>query len=139
MSYYIGEVTDRADLDGIVDVIWATMDGVDPSHQIFYPCFGEGPEARRAAISESKERKWNEHRSDPCSHWIYIREGNPSVGRIVGGCQWRLYTQNPFPDGTPTIVATWWPEGVGRNFANEVIRQCFTPRTMWMARPHTGL
>lgn len=34
-QYKIEEVTRREDLDGIVDVIWAAMDGVNPSHRIF--------------------------------------------------------------------------------------------------------
>ena len=137
MSPYITEeVTKREDLDSIVDIIWAAMDGSDPSHQVFYPVLGTKPEDRKAAIESSKDRTWEDHKSDQSSHWIFVRD--VSSGDILGGCQWRIYTANPFPDGTPYIEAVWWPEGEERRFASEVVRQCYTPRTKWMAYPHVG-
>ena len=134
--YNVEEVCRREDLDSIVNVIWAAMDGFDSSHQIFFPILGHGPECREAAIQSSKDRIWEDHNSDPSSHWISVRD--KATGAIVAGCQWRIYTENPFPNGTPHIEAVWWPEGEGRCFASEVIRQCYTPRTKWMAYPHVG-
>ena len=137
MSQYImEEVTKREDLDSIVNVIWAAMDGFDPLHQIFFPVLGDGPADREAAVQSSKDRTWEDHRSDPSSHWILVRD--KASGDILGGCQWRIYTENAFPNGTPHIEAVWWPEGEGRCFASEVVRQCYTPRTKWMAYPHVG-
>lgn len=128
----------KAEFDEITDVMWHTMDGVDPPHPIFFPTFGDGPDAKATAIAESKERIWNQHKNNPASHWIYVRE--ESTGRVVAGCQWRIYDDNPFEEGPPTITAIWWPEGsVGRKFATEVVNQCYTPRTLWMARPHLGM
>ena len=135
-QYVIEEVTRRKDLDSIVDVIWGAMDGFDPSHQIFFPILGDGPADREAAVLASKDRTWEDHRSDPSSHWIFVRDKASET--IIGGCQWRIYTENPFPNGTPHIEAAWWPEGEGRCFASEVVRQCYTPRTKWMACPHVG-
>lgn len=112
-------VIKREELDSIVDVIWAAMDRVDLSHQIFSPVFGLEPADREAAIQSSKDRTWDEHKSDPSSHWIFVR--NKSSGHILGGCQWRIDTENPFPHGTPTIEALWWPED-GRRFATEVVK-----------------
>ena len=137
MSFYgVEEATKREDLDAIVDVIWAAMDGTDPSHQIFYPVFGGSDADRQTAIQTSKERMWQEHVGDPSSTWIAVRDN--ASGIVLGGCQWRVYTQNPFPNGTPEIEASWWPEGEGRAFASEVVKQCYTLRTLWMARPHVG-
>ena len=135
-QYSVEEVSRRKDLDSIVDVIWAAMDGFDPSHQIFFPVLGTKPIDRDTAIQSSKDRTWEDHKGDPSSHWIFVRE--KASGLILGGCQWRIYTKNPFPNGTPHIEATWWPEGEGRRFATEVVRQCYTPRTKWMAYPHVG-
>ncbi|TGO59588.1 hypothetical protein BCON_0043g00470 [Botryotinia convoluta] len=42
----------------------------------------------------------------------------------------------PWPNELPKIVATWWPEGEGRDFATEFMKQCYTPRQQWMNRPH---
>ena len=135
-QYVLEEVTRREDLDGIVDVIWGAMDGFDPSHQIFFPILGDGPADREAAVLKSKDRTWEDHRSDPSSHWLFVRDKASKT--ILGGCQWRIYTENPFPNGTPHIEAIWWPEGEGRCFASEVVRHCYTPRTKWMACPHVG-
>ena len=135
-QYIVEEVTRREDLDGIVDVIWAAMDGFDPSHQIFFPILGDGLADREAAVQSSKNCTWEDHKSDQSSHWIFVRD--EASRDILGGCQWRIYTENPFPNGTPHIEAVWWPEGEGRRFASEVVRQCYTPRTQWMAYPHVG-
>lgn len=137
MPPYVVEKVDRQDhLDSIVDIIWTAMDGVDPSHRIFFPVFGDTVTDRAKAIQLSKVRIWNDHQSDPASHWIFVRDS--ASHEIIGGCQWRIYSKNPFPDGTPHIEALWWPDGDGRHFASEVVRQCYTPRTKWMARPHVG-
>ncbi|KAF2800991.1 hypothetical protein K505DRAFT_291735 [Melanomma pulvis-pyrius CBS 109.77] len=138
MSYTIHQAHTKTEFDEITDVMWRTMDGADPSHGIFFPTFGDGPDAKAAAIAESKERIWNQYKYNPASHWIYVRE--QSTGKVVASCQWRVYDENLFQKGPPTIVAVWWPEGsVGRKFASEVVNQCYTPRTRWMARPHLGL
>ena len=79
------------------------MDGFDPSHQMFFPILGDGPAHREAAIQSSKDRIWEDHESDPSSHWIFVRD--QSSGHTLGSYQWRIYTENPFPDGTPTIEA----------------------------------
>lgn len=135
-QYTVEEVARREDLDSIVNVIWAAMDGVDPSHKVFFPVLGPEPADREVAVQSSKDRLWDDHKGDPSSHWIFVR--NRSSGDVLGGCQWRIYTDNPFPNGMPKIEALWWPEGEGRRFASEVVRQCYTPRTRWMAQPHVG-
>jgi hypothetical protein len=138
MPYTIHEAHTRQELDEIIEVMWRTMGGTDPSHPIFFPTFADTPEAKSTAITESKDRIWKQHNTDSASHWIYVREAQ--TGGVVGGCQWRIYDENPFAKGAPKITAVWWPEGtVGRKFASEVVNQCYTPRTRWMARPHAGI
>lgn len=85
------------------------MDGYDASHQIFFPVHGPLPADREATVRASKDRTWEDHEGDPSSHWVYVRD--EASKEIVGGCQWRIYTENPFPNGTPHIEAVWWPEG----------------------------
>jgi len=55
-QYTVEEVTRREDLDGIVDVIWAATDGINPSHGIIYPILGSKPADREAATQWSKDR-----------------------------------------------------------------------------------
>lgn len=135
MHYEVKEVEHRWQLDGIVDVLWAAMDGIEPSHAIFFPTFAQD---RNRAIAESKDRLWKGHEMDRCSHWIYVLEGEQESRRIVGGCQWRIYTENPFPNPGAKLNATFWPEGTGRAFASEVATQCHAQRKAWMGRPHAG-
>ncbi|KAJ4287813.1 hypothetical protein N0V90_012517 [Kalmusia sp. IMI 367209] len=118
VHYEVKEVDQKWQLDGIADVLWAAMDGVEPSHAIFFPTLGSEAQDRDRAIAESKNRLWKGHEMDPSSHWIYVLEGD----RIVGGCQWRIYMDNPFPDPSARVNATFWPEGTGRDFASEVAR-----------------
>lgn len=139
MHYQIREVTQRAELDGVVDVWWAAMDGVEPWHAVLFPTFGSDAHAKEDAKAKSKERLWNSHAHDSASHWIYAQEVKGDLGRIIGGCQWRLYEESPFGEGGPKrMKATWWPDGPGRMFASEVVSQCYAPRQCWMARPHAG-
>ena len=84
-QYTVAKVTTREDLDSIVNVIWAVMDGVDPSYKVFFPVFGSQPADRETAIEASKERTWEDHNSDPSSHWIFVRQR--TSGNILGGCQ----------------------------------------------------
>lgn len=135
-QYTVEEVARREDLDGIVDVIWTAMDGVNPSHNIFFPVLGSRLADREAAIQSSKDRIWEDHKKSPSSHWILARDDISED--ILGGCQWRIYAENPFPNGAPRIEAEWWPEGERRRFASEVITQCYMPRAKWMACAHVG-
>lgn len=136
MSFHVDEIKSQRQLDEIVDVIWAANEGVDPTHQIFFPILGSGPWGRHTAIAESKRRLWEGHKVDPASHWIYVI--SHETGQIVGGGQWRIYEENPIPNPTPPMVASWWPGGVGQDFASEVVRQCYAPRVELMAKPHTS-
>jgi hypothetical protein len=138
MQYEVKEVENKAELDAVVDVLWAAMDGIEPSHAIFFPTFGAKSRDRNQAIAESKNRLWRGHTIDPCSYWIYVVEKDHKKERVVGGCQWRIYMKNPFPDPNARVTASWWPEGTGRDFTSEVASQCHGPRKAWMARPHSG-
>ena len=138
MKYEVEEVKNRSQFDAVIDVVWAAMDGIEPSHAIFFPTFGTEAQDRERAIAESKERLWKGHEMDPSSHWIYVVDGEDEQERIVGGCQWRIYEKNPFPGPNAKANATWWPEGTGRDFVSEVASQCHAPRKTWMARPHAG-
>lgn len=138
-SITIEEVSTRAELDAIATCIWTVMASSDSMHKICYPVLTD----RDTALNDCKARLWKEHTSNQCSHWIFVRESSSSSCAaapltVLGACQWRLYTQNPFPHGPPAIEATWWSEGGKRAFATEFIKQCIAPRAAWMARPHAG-
>ena len=133
--FKVEEVSAREELDGIADCIWTVMENSDSAHLVFYPVLGD----RSTALNECKQRLWNEHTSDPSSNWVFVRDVSSKSLEILGACQWRIYKQNRFLHGIPNVQATWWPEGGGRDFATEFIRQCMSPRVVWMPRPHTGM
>jgi hypothetical protein len=135
--YVVKEMESRAEMDAIMDVIWAAnYDPYDTYAQLFFPVLGYTSSAREAAITESKARFWENHSSAATSNWFYVED--TASGKVVGCAQWEIHTQNPFKAGTPTLQAPWWPEGEYRDFCEEIIRQVYTPRTSWMRRPHLG-
>ncbi|KAI9650467.1 hypothetical protein NHQ30_000483 [Ciborinia camelliae] len=140
ITYTLHEATTRAESDAIVDLAWiAWHEPYTPAFQIFHPVFGPTIQDHEAAILADKERAWNTHLAykEGVSHWVYVvDEGN---GAIIGACQWLIFTETPWPNELPKIVATWWPEGEGRDFATEFVRQCYAPRQQWMNRPHIAL
>lgn len=136
-QYTLRQATTRAEMDGIMEVIWAAnYTPYEAFAQLCFPVLGFLTEHREAAVAESKERFWNNHQSEPSSHWYYIEE--IASGKAVGCAQWEIHLKNPFTDGTPKIQAPWWPEGDYRNFCELILSQTYNPRAIWMARPHVG-
>ena len=107
-----------------------------PSASIFFPVFGYTAADREAGIASSKERLWKEHTCNPSSHWIYVED--TATGSIVAGTQWEWNNGSPFKDGLAKINVHWWPEGEAREFCEEMLRQAYTPRSLWMHRPHAS-
>ena len=138
MVLELKEVSGREELDAIIEIAWvANFNPYRPLIAGVFPIFGPTAADRQAAIQASKDRYWNAHVLDPSSHWLYVRES--TTGQVLGGTQWQIYTRNPYLKGTPELVAEWWPEGEGRNFVTEMIRQLYKARHLWMHRPHLGL
>ncbi len=136
-SLIIREVTERGELDTLVEVMWkAYHDPYRPDFQALHPVFGATVADREAAVRTDKQRAWEEHVNNAASHWLYVVDASNS--EVVGGTQWLLYKENPFPEGPKRLECTWYPEGEGRNFVTEMINQMYTPRRTWMNRPHLG-
>ena len=135
--YILKEVSTRAEMDAAVDVLWTSHHNpYRPSFQAFYPVFGATAADREAGILASKERIWKAHESNPASHWFYVEE--TKTGKVVGSTEWQLHERSPYVDGSPKLTAYWWPEGEGREFCTEMVRQAYAPRHRWLRRPHVG-
>jgi hypothetical protein len=136
-KYVVKHATTRAEMDGIMDVIWAAnYTPYEPFVQLVFPVLGFLPQHREAAIAESKERFWINHQSDPSVNWYYIEEFES--GKAVGCAQWEIHLKNPLANGPPTLQAPWWPEGEYRDFCELILNQTYKARASWMARPHVG-
>ncbi|KAF4635681.1 hypothetical protein G7Y89_g2403 [Cudoniella acicularis] len=138
--YVVKELQTKEQLDAVVDVIWkAQYSPYMPSSSIFFPVSGYTPEDRAAGISASKERLWKEHlSSSPAEHtWIFVEDS--ATSEIVAGSLWEWHEKNKVMDGIPKIDMYWWPNGEAREFCEEMLRQCMTPRSLWMHRPNAGV
>ncbi|KAF1976184.1 hypothetical protein BU23DRAFT_551669 [Bimuria novae-zelandiae CBS 107.79] len=136
--YVAKEMKTQAEMDAIMDVIWAAnYDPYDPYAQLFFPVLGFTPSAREVALAEAKSRFWNSHTSTAASNWYYVQE--VTTGEVVGCAQWEIHSENPFKNGAPPMRAPWWPEGEYREFCEEIMRQVYLPRANWMRRPHMVL
>ena len=135
--YSLHEVQTRAELDAIVRVIFrAQYDPYLPSSAIFFPVFGYTEEDRAAGIAAAQERLWKAHESNPGSHWIFVRDD--ATAKVVAGTQWEWRQGSQFKDGIVEFDCSWWPDVEARKFCEEMVRQIFTPRTIWMREPFAG-
>lgn len=133
--YFVREAKTKQELDSILEVIWAAnYTPYEPFMQLVFPVLGYTSAHREAAISESKQRFWEEHQTDQSIHWFYAFD--TVTNRAVGCAQWVISTTNPFAAGTPALTAPWWPEGERRSFCESILNQVYKPRASWMTRPH---
>ena len=136
-SLILHEVTSREELDAVINVVWTAFHNpYRPDFQALHPVFGATPADRESAVKADKERTWNRHAQNPASHWFYVSDA--STREILGGTEWLLYTENPFPDGPKKLECTWYPAGEAKDFVTEIINQVYLPRQTWMQRPHIG-
>ena len=136
--YSVHELQTRAELDAVVRVIFkAQYSPYLPSIAIFFPVFGYSEEAYETGVAAAQERLWKSHTSNPSSHWVFVRDD--ANGEIVAATQWE-WNENgtPFRNGIAKIDADWWPDVEARKFCEEMLRQAYTPRCIWMQRPHAS-
>lgn len=137
-KFAIKEVETREEMDKIMDVIWvANYDPYEPFAQLFFPVLGYTKADREAAIAESKERFWSDHKSQIPSHWFYVQD--TETKEVIGCLQWEVEESNPFPDGPPKLTAPWWPDGEHREFTERILNQLYAPRANSMTRRNIGM
>jgi hypothetical protein len=136
--FTLKEAVSREDHDVCMEILWrAQYSPYDKSFNVFYPVFGADESAHASRVKESKDRLWANHQARPgISQWLIVQNEKEEP---VGACEWEIHRTNPFASGVPKISTPWWPEGEGREFAEEWFRQCFGPRAWWMHRPHLGV
>ena len=138
-NYNLREVTTRAELDAVVDVVWvAQYNPYRPMFQTFFPVLGPMAQDRQQAIRESKDRLWEAHCSTDSSHWIFVED--TTSFEIVGGTQWQTI-EDPSAHVGPLskLEASWWPEGESRDFCSEVIRQVYAPQHQLLRGPYVSM
>ena len=134
MSFNVTELTADGDFEELVRVEFASFEQpYSRLIRLFFPIFGDGPDARAASIKESVERQIHWHKEDPTSHWI--KAVDDETGKIAGAAYWHVYKENPYATHS-NEECTWYPPGEGREMANSLMGQFLTPRMKYMAKPH---
>ena len=134
MSFNVTELTADGDFEELVRVEFASFEQpYSRLIRLFFPIFGDGPDARAASIKESVERQIYWHKEDPTSHWI--KAVDDETGKIAGAAYWHVYKENPYATHS-NEECTWYPPGEGREMANSLMGQFLTPRMKYMAKPH---
>ena len=136
MLFNVTELTADGDFDELVGVEFASPEQpYSGLIRLFFPIFGNGPDARSAAGKESVERQIHWHKEDPISHWIKAFDGE--TGKVAGAAYRHVYTENPYASRSDG-ECTWYPPGEGREMANSLMCQFLTPRMKYMAKPHVS-
>ena len=72
-----------------------------------------------------------------------VRDGGPRPGdpgrEVIAAAQWHVHERDPYDSDGKTkegAVAWWWPEGEGREFATQAIKQWTGARRERMRKPH---
>ena len=147
-QYLLKEAYSRAELDAIVDVMWAAhYNPYRATFQTFFPILGPTAEDMERAIAECKDRLWEQHRNqhqhqhqhqhrDGGGHWLYVLDRLTS--EVVGGTHWQLQQPSVEHAGPIQLEATWWPPGEAREFAAAVIGQVYAPRHRFLSGAYLG-
>ncbi|KAI9666260.1 MAG: hypothetical protein M1821_004195 [Bathelium mastoideum] len=137
MPFRVENVVSDADFEELLEVeITAFENPLSTIGLIYYPIFGEGPEARSAAIKECAQRAIARNRATPGTQWSKIIDED--TGKIVGASVWQFYESDPYT-GTRDPEVTWWPEGEGKRFAQQFANELRRARVRYMAKPHAYL
>jgi len=129
------EITTEADFNALVDCLWdAYCTPYIPFMQILFPIFADTEEGYETAVALSKASLWAQHTNDQTSHWIALEDSE--TGEVCAGAHWNFHKVSPFINGAPKLVATWYPEGEGRDFASHILNQIYGGRGQRLWRPH---
>ncbi|KAL9003985.1 MAG: hypothetical protein Q9188_003170 [Gyalolechia gomerana] len=135
MALKLSEVNLDHEFNELIECEWISYESpYNGFFQIYCPTVGPGPNPRQASMKESTERQLAWHKDDPTSTWLKVVD--KESGKVVGGAQWNVYLENPYPDGVEHTDAFWWPEGEGRKYASMALEQWYTPRGKRMNKPH---
>ncbi|THV45955.1 hypothetical protein BGAL_0432g00020 [Botrytis galanthina] len=127
MAPIVKEVTTQAEFSAAIDCFWdSNYDPYTSFMNILFPISVATEEGYAKAVAESKVRLWSYHEQDPTSHWIYVTDDEDTKEVVYSGAHWNFHeTSSPYKDSAPELVALWYPEGVGRDFASRVLNQIY--------------
>lgn len=137
-AYTIHEISTRGEINELTEVVWkAWWDPYLPNTRIAAPMPGNMNGDRERGIASNKDRLWNDFEKSKDKIWLCVKYNGVE---IVGGVVINYAEGSAFPNGCPQLNLYWWPEGEEvKAFCEEMMNQVYTPRSMWMQRPHGGM
>ncbi|ENH62193.1 hypothetical protein FOC1_g10015157 [Fusarium oxysporum f. sp. cubense race 1] len=130
MTLKLIEVDTATDFEELIACQWASYENpLQPFFRMFCP-LNASTHAESLKESVALQLKW--HNEDPTSYWAKVVNDD---GKIVGGCLWKIYSENPFDTDEDHSYAYWQPEGERREFITQALKQFDAPRARMGARP----
>ncbi|KAE8391713.1 GNAT family acetyltransferase [Aspergillus alliaceus] len=138
-QFEVREITTKQEYAHLNDVLWtANFHPYLPVFTACHPVTGHTPEEYTKDRALDTDIQWANHLKNPASSLICAVD--KASGNVVGGCEWWIFHENPFPNGPQPIPCTWFPEGSERaEFASQLLSKMFFPRQCWFQRPHAGV
>ncbi|KAF7914237.1 uncharacterized protein EAF01_000643 [Botrytis porri] len=114
----------EADFKEMMIACWEAFENPFNSYlRIVYYLKDDSPQERERSIQIATESAIRHHaQKSPNSHWMKIIE--PMHGKLIGAANWIYFEGNSDTvNNANPVVALWWPEGIGREYANNFMRQ----------------
>jgi hypothetical protein len=102
--------------------------------RLFFPILDNN---REASIQTCIAGQLEEYRQlQPTVTWVKIVDTQDG-DKLAAAAKWYFYKENPHTGPqVGQLVADWYPEGIGREFATLAARQFERPREQMAQRPH---
>ncbi|PQE07888.1 hypothetical protein CJF32_00003014 [Rutstroemia sp. NJR-2017a WRK4] len=129
----------EADFREMMAACWEAFENPFASFlRIVFYLKGESPEARTESINEAASNMLAIHGIlSSTSHWIKVVD--TETGKLIGAANWMTHESSPYTEPRPPIVAVWWPEGDGREYASNYMQQVEAHKPRYYDRPHNGV
>ncbi|KAF7937061.1 hypothetical protein BELL_0092g00120 [Botrytis elliptica] len=118
------EFESEAEFKEMMKACWEAFENPFNSYlRIVYYLKDSSPQERERSIQIATESAIRHHaQRSPNSYWMKIIE--PTHGKLIGAANW-IYFEGiaDTVNNADPVVALWWPEGIGREYANNFIRQ----------------
>lgn len=113
-----------ANFKEMMSACWEAFENPFNSYlRIVYYLKDDSPQERERSIQIATESAVRHHaKKSPNSYWMKVVE--PTHGKLVGAANWVYFEGNSDTvNQSDPVVAVWWPEGIGREYANNFMRQ----------------
>jgi len=127
----------ESDFTEMMPALWDAFENpFNPFLRVVFYLEGNSPEERVRSVANATAGTLALHKMNPNSHWMKVLHN----GTLIGAVNWIFNKENPYtePEEEP-VVAVWWPEGAGRDYASNYLEQIESRKSRLYNRPHAYL